>query len=106
MSTTRNIIFPLIAALALMLAGCRHDSATMHELALIDSMIYHQSEREALPLLQQMNTEQFSKGERAYYDVLLSMAMYKNYVPCTSDSAINEAVDYYKHSGNDLPTQN
>ena len=102
MSTTRNIIFPLIAALALMLAGCRHDSATMHELALIDSMIYHQSEREALPLLQQMNTEQFSKGERAYYDVLLSMAMYKNYVPCTSDSAINEAVDYYKHSGNDL----
>ena len=30
------------------------------------------------------------------------MAMYKNYVPCTSDSAINEAVDYYKHSGSDL----
>ena len=50
MSTTRNIIFPLIAALALMLAGCRHDSATMHELALIDSMIYHQSEREACAL--------------------------------------------------------
>ena len=102
MSTTKSIFFPLIAALALMLAGCRHDSATMQELSHIDSLVYHQGEREALPLLQQMNTAQFSKGERAYYDVLLSMAMYKNYVPCTSDSAINKAVDYYKHSGDDL----
>ena len=102
MSTTKKIFFPLIAVLALMLAGCRHDSATMQELSHIDSLVYHQGEREALPLLQQMNTAQFSKGERAYYDVLLSMAMYKNYVPCTSDSAINKAVDYYKRSGDDL----
>ena len=85
-----------------MLTGCRHDSVTMQELAHLDSMVYHQGEREALALLQQMNPAQFSKEERAYYDVLLSMAMYKNYVPCTSDSAINEAVNYYKHSGGNL----
>jgi tetratricopeptide (TPR) repeat protein len=30
------------------------------------------------------------------------MAMYKNYVPCTSDSAINEAVSYYRNKGDDL----
>ena len=82
--------------------GCHHDSATMSELARIDSMVYHQHEKEALPLLLQMKTDQLSKQERAYHTVLLSMAMYKNYVPCTSDSAINEAVCYYRNKGDDL----
>ena len=74
----------------------------MSELARIDSMVYHQHEKEALPLLLQMKTDQLSKQERAYHTVLLSMAMYKNYVPCTSDSAINEAVSYYRNKGDDL----
>ena len=95
----RNIIIPFAAAIFLLSAGCRHDTATMQELARIDSMVYHQHERDALPLLQQMNTGQFSNEERAYHAVLLSMAMYKNYIPCTSDSAINEAVKYFRKSG-------
>lgn len=98
----RNFIIPLVAVFSLMIAGCHHDSATMRELSRIDSMVYHQQEKEALPLLQQMDTEPLSKEERAYYAVLLSMAMYKNYVPCTSDSAINEAVGYFKKSGDNL----
>ena len=98
----KNFIIPLVAVFSLMIAGCHHDSATMRELSRIDSMVYHQQEKEALPLLQQMDTKPLSKEERAYHAVLLSMAMYKNYVPCTSDSAINEAVGYFKKSGNDL----
>ncbi len=98
----KNVFIPLVAVFSLMIAGCHHDSATMRELSRIDSMVYHQQEKEALPLLQQMDTEPFSKEERAYHAVLLSMAMYKNYVPCTSDSAINEAVGYFKKSGDDL----
>ena len=98
----KKICIPLIAVFALMIAGCHHDSANMRELSRIDSMVYHQQEKEALPLLQQMDTKPLSKEERAYHAVLLSMAMYKNYVPCTSDSAINEAVGYYKKSGDDL----
>ena len=98
----RNFIIPLVAVFSLMIAGCHHDSVTMRELSRIDSMVYHQQEKEALPLLQQMDSEPLSKEERAYYAVLLSMAMYKNYVPCTSDSAINEAVGYFKKSGDDL----
>ncbi len=98
----RNFIILLVAVFSLMIAGCHHDSATMRELSRIDSMVYHQQEKEALSLLQQMDTEPFSKEERAYHAVLLSMAMYKNYVPCTSDSAINEAVGYFKKSGDDL----
>lgn len=96
------IIIPLAAMLFLVMAGCHHDSAVMQELSRIDSMVYHQQEKEALPLLQQINTEQLSKEERAYHSVLLAMAMYKNYLPFTSDSAINEAVGYYSSSGDDL----
>ena len=102
MVKTKYIIFPLVAVFFLLLASCYHDSATMSELARIDSMVYHQHEKEALPLLLQMKTDQLSKQERAYHTVLLSMAMYKNYVPCTSDSAINEAVSYYRNKGDDL----
>ena len=102
MKHLRNIIIPLAAAFSLLLAGCHYDSATMQELSRIDSMVYHQHEKEALPLLQQMDTEYFSKEERAYHAVLLSMAQYKNYIPCTSDSAINEAVGFYKKTGNNL----
>ena len=98
----RNIFFPFVAVFFLLLTGCHHDSAAMRELARIDTMVYHYHEQEALPLLQQMNTAQFSKEERAYHAVLLSMALYKNYILNTSDSAINEAVDYYKRSGDEL----
>ena len=102
MINIRNFFIPLAALIALVMGGCHHDSATISELARIDSMVYHQHEKEALPLLLQMKTDQLSKQERAYHTVLLSMAMYKNYVPCTSDSAINEAVCYYRNKGDDL----
>lgn len=95
MTRFKNILISLAALLFFVMAGCSHDNATMHELSRIDSMVYHQKEKEALPLLQQMNTEQLGKEERAYHAVLLSMALYKNYLPCTGDSAIKEAVNYY-----------
>ena len=80
----RNIIIPFAAVFFFLMAGCHHDSVTMQELARIDTMVYHYHEQEALPLLQQMNTAQFSKEERAYHAVLLSMALYKNYILNTS----------------------
>jgi len=98
----KHIIIAIAAVIFLLSTGCHHNSETMQELSRIDSMVYHQQEKEALSLLQQMDTKPLSKEERAYHAVLLSMAMYKNYVPCTSDSAINEAVVYYKKSGDDL----
>ena len=102
MRHSRNIIIPLLAVLLLVMARCHHDSVTLQELSRIDSMVYHYHEQEALTLLQQMNTEQFSEEERAYHAVLISMALYKNYILNTIDSAINEAVNYYRHSGDEL----
>ncbi len=98
----KSIVTGLAAASMCLLACCSPDSATMHELARIDTMVYHQQHEEALPALQQMGTQQLGRRERAYHAVLMSMAMYKSYIPCASDSAINDAVDYYKKSGDDL----
>ncbi len=98
----RNIIIPLVAVLLLLLAGCHHDSATMRELAHIDSMVYHQGEREALPLLQQMDTKGFNNEEKSYHSLLLTMTQYKCYQPFTSDSVINDVVEHYRKSSDDV----
>ena len=96
---SRIIIIPLLAVMFLVMAGCHHDSATMQELARIDSMVYHQGEREGLPLLQQMDIKDFNNEEKSYHSLLLTMAQYKCYQPFTSDSVISEVVDYYRKSG-------
>jgi len=99
MIQSRNIIIPLLAVLLLMMTGCHHDSATMQELSRIDSMVYHQGEKEALPILQQMDIKDFNNEEKSYHSLLLTMAQYKCYQPFTSDSVISEVVDYYRKSG-------
>ena len=43
----RNIIIPIVAIVLYLQAGCQHNSATMQQLAHIDSMVYHQHEQEA-----------------------------------------------------------
>ena len=72
----KNILIALVAVCCLMAPGCQRNSATMQELSRLDTMVYHQREKEALPLLQQMDTERMSKQEQAYHAVLLSMALY------------------------------
>ena len=96
---SRHIIIVLLAVFALLSVGCHHDNATMQQLAGIDSMVYHQQEREALPILQKMDVNGFNDEEKSYYSLLLAMAQYKCYQPFTSDSAINEAVEHYRKSG-------
>ena len=64
---SRNIIIVVLAVFALMSVGCHHDSATMQQLVGIDSMVYHQQEREALPILQKMDVSGFNDEEKSYY---------------------------------------
>ena len=94
----RNIIFPLAAAFFLLMAACHHDTATMQELSRIDTMVYHQGEREALPILKKMDTKGFNREEMDYYSLLLTMAQYKCYERFASDSVIDEVVDHYRKS--------
>jgi hypothetical protein len=43
----------------------------------------------------QKASNQDNKRDRAYYDLLITEAKYKVYIPATSDSLINAAVDYF-----------
>lgn len=96
---SRNIIIVLLAVFALMSVSCHHDNATMQQLSRIDSMVYHQGEREALPILQEMDAKGFNNEEKAFHSLLLTMAQYKCYQPFTSDSVISDVVDHYSKSG-------
>ena len=100
---SRNIAFTaLIVVLALALACCNggSDTATMRELANIDSLL---SKARQYALAQQrldsLRPDGFNKAERAYYSLLLTQSHYKNYINDTTDAVINEAVNYYKHHG-------
>ena len=87
----------LITLLACQFSGCRHHAAHYdRRLTAADSiMAYHPDS--ALQLLKQMDVSQLpTRGDHAYYCLLLSQARYRCYVTATSDSDINRALDYYR----------
>lgn len=97
----RNLALTLLV-LSLALACCNggKNTATMRELASIDSALTIARQYEtALLRLDSLNPADFSKAERAYYSLLLTQSHYKNYINDTTDAVINTAVDYYKNSG-------
>ena len=99
MTRFRNIIISFAAIFTLVLTGCHHGSATMQELAAIDSTLTVSRQYEtALHRLDSLQPDSFNKEERAYYSLLLTQAHYKCFVDDTTDSVINIAVDYYKNS--------
>lgn len=54
----------------------------------------------ALTLLEAINPASLgSEADQAYHALLLTEARYKCYIPVTSDSAVNLALDYYKRHG-------
>ena len=98
---SRNLIFVIIA-LSLALTCCQSgsDTATLRELASIDSTLTVARQYEvAQQRLDSLHPENYNKAERAYYNLLLTQSHYKNYIDDTTDAVINVAVDYYKHHG-------
>ena len=98
---SRNLIFAIFT-LSLALTCCQSgsDTATLRELASIDSTLTVARQYEvAQHRLDSLHPEAFSKAERAYYSLLLTQSHYKNYIDDTTDAVINVAVDYYKHHG-------
>ena len=61
----------------------------------IDSLLNIQEKQEALHRLQLMDATGLNQADKSYYDLLLTMAQYKNDVPFESDSVINRVVDFY-----------
>ena len=99
---SRNIAFTALLVLVVVLTCCNGggDTATMRELASIDSTLTVGRQYElAQQRLDSLHPEGFNKDERAYYSLLLTQSHYKNYINDTTDAVINVAVDYYNHHG-------
>ena len=88
----KTIIFALTF---LLLMGCRHHRAVSPRLVELDSLIAVAPDS-AAALLQAIPSDSLTDPEnRAYHALLLTQARYKAYIPATSDSDINIAVDYF-----------
>ncbi len=95
----KTIIFALTF---LLLMGCRHHRAVSPRLVELDSLIAIAPDS-AAALLAAIPADSLTAPEnRAYHALLLTQAKYKAYIPATSDSDINIAVDYFvaKNDGN------
>ena len=95
----KTIIFALTF---LLLMGCRHHRAVSPRLVELDSLIAVAPDS-AAALLAAIPYDSLTAPEnRAYHALLLTQAKYKAYIPATSDSDINIAVDYFvaKNDGN------
>ena len=56
----------------------------------------------ALELLQRFNTKRKKKSDKAFHALLLSQALYKNFIEQKDDSLIQIAIRYYKKTDNNL----
>lgn len=80
--------------LLFILLGC-HDQKTLKRLCLADSLMFYHSDSALLLLQEITNPEKFSEKEYAYYALLITQALHKNYYTFTSDSLIRTSVEYY-----------
>ena len=93
---TRIMIIIFLSVVILTFFIPRHHQ--IGRLESIDTLLYNGQYAIALDSLNHIDAKELSKGEKAYYSLLLTQARYKNYIVATSDSVINEAVDYYSQT--------
>ena len=95
----RNIIISFLLAviiIAQLFIGCNGTYHYDSRLIAADRMMCQNTDS-ALSILTQLGKDGFmNRADRAYHALLLSQAKYRCYVPATSDSTINVALDYYQ----------
>ena len=86
---------PLVA----LLIGCG-GKPTAQELAEIDSLLWAEKNDSAYQIISSYDAASFKKeADRAYYNLLMTHAAVVSYHWPASDSLINEAIRYYKRTG-------
>ena len=98
MRNKQHIIW-LAAALIIMMSGCGHVTDNS-QLTLVDSLLAQNQPKEALQTLQIINPTSFNHNDKAYYSLLTAQAEHACDIAATSDSAINQAVKYFKAHNN------
>ena len=94
----RQLVYILLC-LVLFGAACRcSPGGTEARLVAIDSLVSAQPDS-ALSLLADINADSLPADLRAYHDVLTTQALYKAYIPATTDTLIARAWSYYRDHG-------
>ncbi len=96
MKNKHSFLSVLIMALVCMLNSCNPRSSYSPALVKADSLLEQRYDEAAYKLLMTINSDSLSERDRYYYDLLMTQAQYKNYMPFTSDSIINCVANYYK----------
>lgn len=90
-------LFILFLVIVVCIASCTNSSIN-EELKQIENLLQQNQTDQAYKFLSEINTDNIDEGDRAYYNLLLTEAQYKKYIPFTSDSTINSVVNYYEHN--------
>ena len=93
-----RLVYILLFMLMAATVSCHRTSEAEARLIAIDSLIPAAPDS-ALALLEAIDTTSLRGEMRAYHALLTAQALYKAYIPATSDSLINRAWDYYKDHG-------
>ena len=97
MKREKNILFILTILLLLACTACYRSTRHVTEhLSQAEELIWAAPDS-ALHILESISTSRHLTGkEQADYALLLSLAQYRCYIPVSSDSLINLAIEYYK----------
>ena len=87
----------LLATLIWSFVGCSNGTPRYDRRLIVADSVMHQHPDSALRMLTELDIHNLKhQADIAYYSLLLTQARYRCYVPATSDSTINVALDYYE----------
>ncbi len=90
--------FPIVWSVLFLLVACNSTetrSSVHKRLAALDSLVNNQPEQ-VTDCLEKMDVRNYSRADRAYYNLLLTIARDKSYVEFRDDSIISSATDWFR----------
>ncbi len=97
--TKEKIAVFFILTLLLFQSGCKRKNVAYDSRLVAAERLMEEHPDSAMMILDTISTGAFdSAADRAFYNLLLTQARYKNYQEFTSDSIIASAVDFYRDS--------
>ena len=85
--------------------GCRQ-SQPKHILVEIDTLLTQHQNNIAYERLVNSDRTDFSQADSAYYDLLMTIVMYRLYMPIATDSVITHSIDVFKKANNNTHLAN